>query len=104
MSECNLALNATINQKQQPNNITVHGSVMVYTEKTQVTLSKAEPQGIIPSTLLLKLEITDVPGPMKGMPRAFHYEESGNHVQKFTQVQVLSNKGHDCTVDVEILG
>lgn len=104
MSDCNMALNASINQKEQPNGLYVHGSVMVYTGETEVFIIKAKPQGITPTVLLLNLTVTDKPGPMKGVSRAFSYEEHGDVVNEYTQVQVKSNKGDDCKVDVEIFG
>lgn len=104
MSNCNMAMNANINAKEQPNGIYVHGSVMVYTEETTVSIAKANPQGINPSVLLLNLTVTEVPGPMKGVSRAFFYGEHGNKVSGYTHVQVVSNKGDDCTVDVEVFG
>ncbi|MDF1667928.1 MAG: hypothetical protein P1V97_39690 [Planctomycetota bacterium] len=101
---CNLALNAVINQKEDPHAIYVHGSVMVYTEETLVTISKADPQGINPKILLLNLTVKFVDGPMKGTQRPFFYEEHGAHVDNYDKVQVVSNSGDDCSVDVEILG
>ena len=104
MSDCNMALNASINQKEEPNSIYVHGSVMVYTEETEVSIAKAEPQGINQSILLLNLTVTERPGPMKGVQRPFFYEERGDEVNEYSQVQVKSNIGDKCTVDVEIFG
>ena len=51
MSNCNMALNANINQKEQPNGIYVHGSVMVYTAETDVSITRADPQKKIGSGL-----------------------------------------------------
>lgn len=104
MSDCNMALNAIVNQKEQPHGIYVHGSVMVYTNETEASIEKTDPQGINPAILLLNLTITEKPGRMKGTPRLFFYEDHGDHVDSYTQVQVRSNKGDDCTVDVGVLG
>mgnify|MGYP001141092118 CR=1 FL=1 len=104
MSECNLALNANVNLKEQPNGLYVHGSVMVYTAETEVTIEEAEVQGINESILLLKLIITPRPGPMKGIPRHFHFEKNGSEVSKYTQVQVVTNQGESCTVNVTVFG
>jgi hypothetical protein len=104
MNQCNLALNANINTKAQPNTLLVHGSIIVYTDATEVVIEKAEPEGINPTIRLLNLRVTEQPGPMKGVPRHFFYEEEGNHVSSYKQVQVVSNLGHDCVVDVEVFG
>lgn len=39
MSECNLAINANVNVKEQPNGLYVHGSVMVYTAFLYIALA-----------------------------------------------------------------
>lgn len=104
MNQCNLALNASVNTKQQPNAIIAHGSVIVFTDETEVSITRADPQGMVSTTLLLRLEVTPHPGPMKGTPRAFHYEESGDHVSEYTHVQVTSNHGDNRTVRVEVFG
>jgi|GEM_PF-1702459 len=104
MSECNLALNANVNLKEQPNGLYVHGSVMVYTAETEVTIEEADVQGINPSILLLKLTITPNPGPMKGIPRHFSFEKQGADVSQYTQVQVVSNQGESCTVNISVFG
>lgn len=104
MSDCNIALNASVNQKEQPNSIYVHGSVMVYTDNTEVTITRAEPQGSNPAILLLDLAVTEKPGPRKGIPRPFFYKEHGDDVNRYTQVQVVSNKGDNCVVDIEVFG
>ena len=103
-NDCNLTLQATLNKKEQPNSLYVHGSVMVYTDETEVTIAKAVPQGINPEILLLELTVIKKHGPMKGVPREFHYEESGDQVNTYSQVQVISNQDDNCTVDIKILG
>ena len=104
MSECNLALNANVNLKEQPNGLYVHGSVMVYTAETQVTIEEADIPGINESILLLNLTITPNPGPMKGIPRHFSFEKHGSDASKYTQVQVVSNQGESCTVNISVFG
>lgn len=104
MSKCNLALNANVNLKEQPNGLYVHGSVMVYTSETEVAIEKSEVQGINPDILLLKLTITQQPGSMKGIPRHFSYEEHDSRVCQYKQVQVESNQGENCTINVAVLG
>ncbi len=104
MSKCNLALNANVNLKEQPNGLYVHGSVMVYTAETEVTIEEADITGINESILLLNLKITRNPGPMKGIPRHFSFEKHGSDVSKYTQVQVISNQGESCTVNISVFG
>lgn len=104
MCDSKIKLNASINQKEQPNGIYVHGSVMVYTSETEVSISRAKPQGINKSILLLNLTVTKKPGPMKGIPREFSYEEHGDEVNSYKQVHVISNIGHDCIADVKVFG
>jgi len=77
---------------------------MVFTEATEVAITRAEPQGINPQILVLRLTITEKAGPMKGTPRSFNYSEHGDHVGGYSQVQVISNLGDDCAVDVHVFG
>ncbi|MPW31969.1 hypothetical protein F9L16_23745 [Agarivorans sp. B2Z047] len=77
---------------------------MVYTAETEVTIEEADVQGINPSILLLKLTITPNPGPMKGIPRHFTFEKKGPEVSQYTQVQVVSNQGESCTVNISVFG
>jgi hypothetical protein len=104
MSDNNFSLNAVANLKEQPNRLTVHGSVLVYTAETDVQIEKAEVQGINPNILLLNLIITKKEGPMKGVPLHFVYEEVGEGISKYTQVQVTCNEGGNATVNITILG
>lgn len=104
MSRSNIAISASRNEKEQPHGLYVHGSVMVFTQETEVKIERAEPQGINPSVLLLRLTITERPGPMKGVPRHFVYEERGAQVDAYKSIQVSSTLGDSCTVDVEVLG
>ena len=104
MSNCNLAMNAIINEKEDPNRIYVHGSVMVYTEETTVSIARADPQGANSAVLLLSLIVTENSGPRKGISRAFFYEEQGLGVSSYAQVKVVSNEGDECTVEVEVFG
>ena len=63
--------------KELPNRLYVHGSVMVYSAETEVTIEKFGVLGFNPNILLFKLTITPKPGVMKGIPRHFVYEEHG---------------------------
>ena len=77
------------NQSWNPPELHVHGSVWIYTEETEVSLDRAEPQGINPDILLLNLTIIEKNGPMKGTLRPFCYEEKGNRVLEYLKVQVV---------------
>ncbi|GHC01909.1 hypothetical protein [Cerasicoccus arenae] len=103
MSEFNLALNAIINKKEQPNHLYVHGSVMVFTEESTAKLTKAEPQGINPNVLILNLTIIANPGKMKGVAYPLKYDDSGDHVNEYEQVQVVTDQAA-YLYDIEILG
>jgi hypothetical protein len=104
MTSCNIALNAAMNLKEQPNSLYVHGSVIIYSGARTVTLEKADPQGTNETILLLQLTVIEERGPMKGVPHPFAYTERGDHVSAYKEVQVVSNLGGGCTVPVEILG
>ena len=104
MGTLNLALNATVNAKEQPPKLYVHGSVMVYTNETTVEIERAEPQGTNHTILLLNLTVTFKEGPMKGTQRPFFYEEELGDMNQYKQVQVISNVDDSETVDIEILG
>lgn len=104
MNDCNIALNANVNMKEQPNGLHVHGSVMVYTTESEVDIEQADIPGINESILLLNLIITPKPGPMKAIPRHFTFKRHGEDVSKYTQVQVISNQGESCTVNISVFG
>jgi len=100
MSDYNLILNANTNLKQQPNGLCVYGTVMVYTAETEVSTEENDVQGINENILLLKLTITPQSGPKKGVLRNFGFVKCGSDVSKYTQVQVVTNQGESCTVNV----
>jgi len=88
--------------KELPNRLYVHGSVMVYSAETEVTIEKFGVLGFNPNILLFKLTITPKPGVMKGIPRHFVYEEHGTEVSQYTQIQVISNQGDSCTTYISV--
>jgi hypothetical protein len=104
MNELNLAFNANSNLKEQPNNITVHGSVMVYSDGAEIKIDKSESPGINTKILLLDLKINDNQELMKGYAKHFSFEEHGNHISNYSQVQITTNKGDVETVQVEVFG
>ena len=104
MSDGNIALNANVNLKEQPNGLYVHGSVMVYTAESEVDIEQADIPGINESILLLHLTITPKPGQPRGIPRHFTFKRHGEDVSKYTQVQVISNQGESCTVNISVFG
>lgn len=97
-----IAAVANLNLKEQPNKLAVTGSIITYNDKDTVKLELAIPQGIIGSTLLLNVVVTEVEGPKKGTPKPFYYEQSEN-ASTYNKVQ-LAHKEGDTTIDVSILG
>jgi hypothetical protein len=103
-SGCRSILRAEVNLKEQPNGLYVYGAITVFTEETTVSLTRAEPPEKDPHILLLNLTVTEHPGPMKGVDKPVFYTERGKHVGKYRQVQIVSNQGEHCTIDVRIGG
>ena len=99
----NLTANSILNLKEKPATLSVHGSVITYRDDDKVKLVKANPQGINPKILLLKLEITEGSGPMKGTPKHFWYQENSN-AESYGQVTIIHGTGDSFTVDVQKLG
>ena len=104
MQDLDISFNAILNQKEQPPTLHVHGSALVFTEESELELVKADPQGINPQILLLNLNFTFHPGPMKGTQRQFYLNEMGGDVEKYTKVQIVSNQGDNLTRDVKVIG
>lgn len=98
-----IALKATINKKEVPYGIYVSGSIIVFTDETEVSVTKSESQGFNPAVLLLDVIVTEKPGAMKGIPHLFFYEEHGDAVGKYTHVHVKSSKGDHATVEIDVL-
>lgn len=93
---------AILNLKEQPNTLTVSGSVPTPHEKDTVHLEVAEPQGINPTILLLNLVVNVVPGPMKMTEKTFSSTYTDN-VSRYKEVQI-NYEGRSVTIPVEILG
>lgn len=100
---CNLAVSAHINGKEQPNKLYVHGSVLVYTRETEVTVKEAVPQGINPHILILNVAVKHVEGPMKGTCRPFEFVKEVDGRQ-YDQVTLNVEGGHGSTVVVSYMG
>ena len=96
-------MKATLSKKEAPYGIYVSGSVIVYTDETEVIVAKSDPQGFNPAVLMLEITVNDKPGPMKGIPHLFFYEEHGDAVGKYTHVHVRSSKGDHATVEIDVL-
>jgi hypothetical protein len=100
----NITANAMINLKEQPTTLYVHGSIMTYSANDKVVVTKANPQGINTSILVLDLEVISVPGPMKGTPKPFTYENSTPEATNYSQVTIRYSSEASITINVEIFG
>jgi hypothetical protein len=89
-----------INEKSGKPILHVHASVMVYTPNPKVSLTKASPQGINPSILILDLEVIESPGPMKGVMNSVCFELSGDEVMQYDHVQINHIHGSS-TIKIE---
>lgn len=93
-----------INLKEQPATLYVHGSIMTYSANDKVVVKKSTPQGINPSILVLDLEVISEPGPMKGTPKPFMYENSEANAISYSQVTIRYSSEASLTVNIEIFG
>lgn len=100
----NVTFNAIMNLKETPQTLYVHGSIMTYRADDKVIVTKAEPQGINSSILVLDLKISEGTGPKKGTPKAFHYESSDESTNTLSQVTLRYSQDTSLTVNIEILG
>ena len=69
----------------------IHGSTLVYTDDTTVTLEKANPQGINPTILLMNLNVVEGTGPRKGVMKPFSFHVTGEEALQYLQVQIVIN-------------
>ena len=99
----NIAANAIINLKENPNTLYVHGSIMTYHIDDKVKITKAEPQGINPEILVLDLKIIQGNGPMKGNPKSFVYKNSEQIANTYSQVTIRCDLDESLSVDIKIL-
>jgi hypothetical protein len=102
MEACDLAVSATINGKEQPNRLYVHGSVLTYSANDVVTVEEVYPQGINERILIVEVKVEKHPGPMKGTCRPFAFTKDVDGRQ-YDQVAVRLGLEHD-VVDVSYLG
>ena len=100
----NITANAILNLKEDPASLYVHGSIMTYRSDDEITISVANTQGINPSILVLDLSINSGNGPMKGSPKPFNYELSGESAKKYSQVTIRYSEDASITVNVEVFG
>ncbi len=89
------------NRDEIPPALYVRGSVVVYTDSTTVTLTKAEPQGTNPAILLLNLDVHANPGPMKGLTKYVNLELKETDVLTYRQVQIICNDGSSLTLEID---
>lgn len=100
MSDINFSAVKVFNDDGVDAKLQVKGSVLVFTEDTEVSVSKSEVQGLNPNILLLELKITPKPGPMKGIYRDFVFEIDGDEAMAFTHVQIVGDAVVSNTVEV----
>jgi len=100
----NITANAIMNLKETPQTLYVHGSIMTYRADDKVTITKADPQGINSSILVLDLKVTEGTGPMKGTPKSFKYENSDENAKTYSQVTLRYSIDASLTINIEILG
>jgi len=100
----NITANALLNSKEEPNSLTVHGSIITYRADDSVTLSKAEPQGVVEEILILDLKVVQGSGPMKGTPKPFHYLNTDANASIFGKVSICYGADQELTIDVESIG
>ena len=89
------------NRDENPPALYVHGSVVVHTDGTTVKLTKADPQGINPTILLLDLDIQTKPGPMKGVARTIAFDLREPEVLKYRQVEIRESGGSGTILDID---
>lgn len=100
----NITANAILNLKEQSPTLYVHGSIMTYRMDDKVIITKASPQGINPSILVLDLKVIEGNGPRKGTPKSFAFETSGAPAQQYNQVTTRYSPDASITMNVEISG
>lgn len=100
----NITANAILNLKEQPVALYVHGSIMTYRTDDIIEIKVASPQGVNPSILVLDLIVKSGSGSMKGTPKAFNYELSGDFAKKYSQVTIRYSEDASITVNVEVFG
>lgn len=99
-----ITANAILNLKEHPQTLKVNGSIMTYRDDDRIEISEANPQGINPSILLLDLKVINGSGPMKGVPKPFHYELSNEHIRGYSQVTIRCDEDESITVNVKTFG
>jgi len=100
----NITANAIMNLKESPQTLYVHGSIMTYRSDDKIRISKAKPQGINSSILVLDLKIIEGKGPMKGTPKAFNYQNSSKDARLYKQATIRYGIDALLTFNIEILG
>ena len=92
---------AVIDKRENPNTLSVGGSIITYNEMDTVILRFAIPQGFNPLILLLDVIVTEVEGPKKGTEKHFFYDQVDN-TSSFKQVELRYNN-ESMIVDIAML-
>lgn len=101
--EHNIALNAIINGKEQPNKLYVHGSVMLYGVNARISITEASSQGINERILILDASVELNSGPTKAICKPFQFEKIVDG-KAYDQVTLRMGGGIEKTVDVHYFG
>lgn len=93
---------ATLNQKEQPNTLTVAGTLFTPYGGDTVHLEEVLPPGINPSILQLKAIVNAVPGPMKMTAKTFVYTHTDNAA--IIKQVIIRHEKDETPVEVTIHG
>lgn len=96
------AFTAVVNRKETPNKLYVVGGVWLYGMKNTVSLKEAVPQGIVPTQLLLELEVQEEGGPQKGVCTSASFEKTLADPEQYTSVLIRRGDEIVAKVDVQL--
>lgn len=100
----NITANAIINLKEQPQTLYVHGSIMTDRSDDLIEITKANPDGINPTVLVLDIKVIEGEGPMKGTPKHFSYQSNDEIIKNYNQVTIRYSNDASISVNIEIFG
>lgn len=98
----NIKATATLNQKEQPNTLTVAGTLFTPFGQDTVHLEEAASPSINPAILILDIRVNAVPGPMKMTAKPFVYTHLDN-AASYKQV-IIRHEKNETSIDVTIQG
>lgn len=96
-----ITASAYINLKEQPPTLYLQGEVLTYHDDDLIEVSKADPQGINESILVVDLLVNEGIGPRKGTRKEFSFQDAEGNVRRYTQVTIRYNEAkYDIQVDL----